>query len=141
MNYDYPQSDLSRGVLSGLFSGIVATVINILFVFIYRFITGFQDFNGIDITVIVFGTLLLSLACGVIFYFFVYYLRKGIPAYRIIVFLVTVVIVYLGITLRQSVTGDVPPEFRIIVIATQVVIGGLAAFLIPYFFRHDSLIS
>src|SRR4051812_7686231 len=141
LNYDYKQSDLSRSVLGGLFSGIVATVLNMIFVYAYRFISGFEDFQGFDLTVIVFGTLLLSLACGVVFYFFVHFLRRGIPMYRLAVLIITILIIYLGIMLRQSIRGEVPMDFRIIVIITQVVIGGLAAFLIPYLFRHDSLIS
>jgi len=141
MNYDYKQSDLSRSVLGGLFSGIVATVLNMIFVYAYRFISGFEDFQGFDLTVIVFGTLLLSLACGVVFYLFVHYLRRGITTYRIAVLLITILIIVSGLTLRQSIVGEVPMDFRIIVIATQIVIGGLAAFLIPYLFRHDSLIS
>ena len=141
MNYDYTQSDLSRGVLSGLYSGIIATVANMIFVYIYRFLTGFQDFNGIDVTVIVFGTLLLSLACGIVFYFFVHYVKGGIPVYRIAVAVVTVLIIFFDLTLRREVAGTVPFEFRMIVIITQVMIGGFAAFLIPYLFRHDKLIS
>ena len=141
MNYDYTQSDLSRGVLSGLYSGIVATVLNMVFVYVYRYLTSFQDFNGVDVTVIVFGTLLLSLACGIVFYFFVYYLQKGVPVYRVAVAIVTILIILTGIYLRRSVEGDVPIEFRVIVISTQVIIGGLATFLIPYLFRHDTLIS
>jgi len=141
MNYDYTQSDLSRSVLGGLFSGIIATVLNMIFVYGYRFISGFEDFQGFDLTVIVFGTLLLSLACGVVFYFFVHYLKRGITTYRIAVLLITILIIVFGLTLRQSIAGEVPLDFRIIVIITQVIIGGLAAFLIPYLFRHDSLIS
>ena len=141
MNYDYTQSDLSRSMLGGLFSGIIATVLNIVFVYSYRFISGFEDFQGFDLTVIVFGTLLLSLACGVVFYLFVHYLKRGITTYRIAVLIITILIIYFGLTLRQSLVGVVPVEFRIIVIITQVIIGGLAAFLIPYLFRHDSLIS
>ncbi len=141
MNYDYPQSDFSRGVLSGLFSGIAATLANVIFVFIYRSIAEFYVFNGMDITVIIFGSILLSMACGIIFYFFVHYLKQGITLYRIIVFVVTAIIVYLGISFRQSIIGEVPDEFRVMVIVTQVIIGGLAAFLIPYLFRHDKIIS
>lgn len=141
MNYDYTQSDLSRGVLSGLYSGIVATVLNMVFVYIYRYITSFQYFNGVDVTVIVFGTLLLSLACGIVFHLFTYYFKKGIPVYRVAVFIVTILIVVLGLTVRRSLEGEVPMEFRVIVIVTQVIIGTLAAFFIPYLFKHDKIIS
>jgi hypothetical protein len=141
MNYDYTQSDLSRSVLSGLYTGIIATIANMIFVYVYRYISGFEGFYGMDVTVIVFGTILLSLACGIIFYFFVYYFKKGIPAYRIAVIIVTILIIITGLYVRRSIEGEVPFDFRIIVIITQVIIGGLAAFLIPYLFRHDKIIS
>lgn len=141
MNYDYVQTDLSRSILAGLFSGIVATVSNLVFTIAYRSITQFYEFNAIDITTIVFGTMLLSIACGAMFYFFVHYLNKGIIFYRIMVFIVTVIIVYFGIVLRRTIQDVIPNEFRVLVIGTQVIIGGLAAFLIPYLFKHDKLIS
>jgi len=141
MNYDYQQSDLSRCVLGGLFAGIAAAAANLIFVFIYRAITQFYDFNGIDVTVIVFGSIFLSIACGVIFYLFAHYLKRGISAYRAMVVVVTIAIIYLGLILRRSIVGEVPNDFRALVIGTQLIIGGLAEFLIPYLFRHDSLIS
>ena len=141
MNYDYPQTDLSRGILSGLLTGIVAAVANTIFVIIYRSATAFYEFSGLDITVIVFGSILLSIACGLLFYFLVHYLKRGLPLYRLIVAVVTVIIVLLGIIVRRSVMGDVPDEFKFLVVGTQVIIGGLAAFFIPYLFSHDRLIS
>lgn len=141
MNYDYAQNDFSKSILAGLFSGIVATVTNLIFTVAYRSITQFYEFNAIDITTIVFGTILLSLACGVMFYFFVHNLNKGITFYRIMVMIVTIIIVYLGIELRHTIQDNIPNEFRVLVIGTQVIIGGLAAFLIPYLFNHEKLIS
>lgn len=61
--------------------------------------------------------------------------------YRIMVVVVTIAIVIIGINLRHMVQDVIPVEFRVLVIGTQVVIGGLAAFLIPYLFRHDKIIS
>ena len=141
MNYDYTQSNLSRSVLSGLYSGIIATAANVVFVNLYRWISGFEDFHGFDVTVIVFGTLFLSLACGIVFYWFVHYLKRGIPVYRVAVFIVTVLIILIGLYVRRTMEGHVPLDFRIIVIITQVIIGGLAMFLIPYLFKHDKVIS
>jgi len=141
MNYDYPQTDLSRGVLAGLLTGIVAAVLNTVFVIIYRSATSFYEFSGLDITVIVFGSILLSIACGLVFYFLVHYLRRGMTLYRVIVCMVTALIVLLGIMVRQSVMGDVPEEFKLLVVGTQVIIGGLAVFFIPYLFNHDRFIS
>ena len=141
MNYDYSQTDFSRGILSGLFSGLVACVANALFVLVYRAITSFYEFNGVDVTVIVFGSIMQLLVCGWLFYIFVHYLRKGISFYRLVVIFITVLIFFLGLIIRRSVMGSSPDEFKIMVVGTQVIIGTLAAFFIPYLFRHDSLIS
>ena len=141
MNYDYKQTDLSRSVLGGLFSGLVATILNVLFILIYRSITQYYGFDALDITTTVFGSVLLSIALGVMFYFFVHYMKKGIPFYRVVVLIVTALIIYLGITLRYTVESEITIEFRVLVVGTQAIIGVLAAFLIPYLFRHDTLIS
>jgi hypothetical protein len=57
------------------------------------------------------------------------------------VVIVTIGIVIIGINLRHMVQDVIPIEFRVLVTGTQVIIGGLAAFLIPYLFRHDKIIS
>jgi len=41
MNYDYQQTDLSRSVLGGLFTGLIAAVANMAFVVIYKSIVKF----------------------------------------------------------------------------------------------------
>ena len=138
MNYDYQQTGLSRSVLSGLFSGLVCAVLNLVFVVVYKSIVKFQEIYPVDITIIVFGSVLLSIACGIIFHLFVHYFKKGIPFYRLSVLAVTILIIYVGITLRHTVQDVVPFEFRFLVIGTQVIIGLFAAFLIPYLFRHEN---
>lgn len=140
MKYEYVQSDLSRSLLGGLFAGIIAAFTNLVFVFIYRAIAKFYDFNVIDATVISFGSLLLGIACGLVFYWMVHNLKRGIPLYRFVVFVVTVVIIFAGIAIRRSVVGEIPVDFRVLVIGTQVVIGGLAAFLIPYLYHHHKML-
>jgi hypothetical protein len=141
MNYEYTQTDLSRGILSGLFAGIIGTIANIIFSVAYRSLTSFYEFNGVDITVIVFGSLFQLVMCGLVFYFFVHYLKKGITPYRITVLIITAAILLLGLMVRRSVMGEVPYDFKFLVVGTQVIIGLLAAFYIPYVFSHDKLIS
>jgi len=141
MNYEYSQTDFSRGILSGLFAGLTACVANTLFVLAYRSITQFYEFNGLDVTVIVFGSICQLIVCGWMFYLFVHNLKKGIAFYRMAVVLVTVIIFFLGIMARQSIMGGAPGDFKFMVVGTQVIIGCLAAFFIPYLFSHDKLIS
>ena len=141
MNYDYTQTDFSRGILSGLFAGLIAAVANTVFVLVYRSISSFYEFNGLDVTVIVFGSVLQLITCGLVFYFFVHYLKRGIISYRIIVTIITALIFSAGIMVRRSVIGDVPNNFIVLVVGTQVIIGSLAVLFIPYLFRHDKIIS
>jgi hypothetical protein len=141
MNYDYPQTDFSRGILSGLFAGLIACVVNTIFVLAYRSATAFYEFNGLDVTVIVFGSIIQMIVCGWMFYLFVHYLRKGISFYRVVVILITIAILLLGIMVRRSVMGSAPDEFKFMATGTQVIIGCLAAFFIPYLFSHDKIIS
>lgn len=141
MNYNYTQTDFSKGILSGLFAGLIAAVANTVFVLAYRNMSSFYEFNGLDVTVIVFGSILQLITCGLVFYFFVHYLKKGIVSYRIIVLLITALIFSAGIMVRRSVMGEVPNDFIVLVVGTQVIIGGLAALFIPYLFRHDNIIS
>ena len=141
MNYDYKQSDLSRSVLGGLFSRLIATVANIAFILIYRAITSYYDFGALDILIIVFGSILLSMACGIMFYFFVHNLKQGISFYRIMVIVTTVAIVYAGIAFRGTFEDTISNEFKILVTGTQIIIGLLAAFSYSISFRHDSIIS
>ena len=141
MNYDYQQTDLSRSILAGLFAGIVATVVNLVFIFIYRRITAVYTFNLMDAFTTIFGSVILLLICGLFFYFFVHYLKRGINIYRIIVFLITAGIIYVALQYHSSPGYSITKEFRVLFIGTQIIIGGLAAFLIPYLFRHDSIIS
>lgn len=141
MNYDYTQTDFSRGILSGLFAGLIAAFANTIFVLVYRSMSSFYEFNGLDVTVIVFGSVLQLITCGLVFYLFVHYLKKGIITYQIIVLLITALIFSAGIMVRRSVMGEVPNDFIVLVVGTQVIIGGLAALFIPYLFRHDKIIS
>ena len=141
MNYDYPQTDLSRGILSGLFAGLVAVVVNAAFVLIYRSITAFYEFNGLDITVIIFGSILQLITCGLLFSFFVHNLKKGVGFYRLIVVVITALIFFLGIIARNSIMGSAPDNFKFMVVGTQIIIGCFAAFFIPYLFAHDKIIS
>src|SRR3954452_24865083 len=114
MNYDYPQSDLSRSILSGLFAGIVATVANLVFAFIYRAIAGVNDFNILDVSTTIFGSIILLIVCGILFYFFVHYLNKGINYYRVIVFLVTALIVYVALQYHREAGYRISSEFRVL---------------------------
>lgn len=141
MNYEYPQSDLSRSVLSGLFAGIVATVANLVFAYIFRRATTTVNFNILDVSTTIFGSVLLLLLCGILFYFFVHYMKKGVNLYRIVIFLVMAGIIYTALQYHKGPGYSITGNFRILFIGTQIIIGGLAAFLIPYLFRHDTIIS
>jgi hypothetical protein len=50
-------------------------------------------------------------------------------------------IIYTALQYHKGPGYSITGNFRILFIGTQIIIGGLAAFLIPYLFRHDTIIS
>lgn len=141
MNYEYHQTDLSRALLAGLFAGIVATVANLVFDFVFRSLTRTVTYNILDVSTTIFGSILLLLIAGVFFYFFVHYIKKGVNLYRVAVAVITALVVVVAFQYHRGPGFLIPHNFRLLFIGTQVIIGALAAFLIPYLFRHDKFIS
>jgi hypothetical protein len=142
MNFDtHPHSDLSKSVLAGVFAGIAAAVLNLVFIVLYRYATSYYLSNAIDITTTVFGSLILLVAAGVVFYLCIHFIKGGSNVYRLIVVIITAVLVYIGLYYRDLFGADIPFAFRRLFIGTQAIIGLLAGLLIPYLFNHEKLIS
>jgi hypothetical protein len=64
------QTPLSKSLLAGLGSGIVATMVNLVFNYAYRSITGLTLHNGIiNIETIIFFSIITCTVAGLLFHF------------------------------------------------------------------------
>jgi hypothetical protein len=76
MEERYSGPNVYRPMMAGLFVGIIATVFNIFYDVIYRESTGFELSTIINVSTLIFGTLLLTLAAGSIYGLLAQFIKK-----------------------------------------------------------------
>lgn len=139
MNYDYPQTRLSKTLLTGVFAGIVATLINLAYDFFFRYFEKLYPSEFINVSSIIFATMLLFTIAGIIYFLLDKFVRHGNVVYIILFCVLTAVSFYAGMHVQRSSDPLVSQEFRGLLLGTVVVSGLLASFFIPYLSKHDTL--
>jgi hypothetical protein len=138
MDYNYNEKPaLSRCVLAALFSGLIATCIIEVYNIAYRGITHYNPSSIINVSSIIFGTLIPCMAAGVIFYFLTFYVKGGIHIFR---FLFLALSIWLGsVALSSHYGGNLPmyQGFRGLLLGAVVILAIFIIVFIPYFFKHD----
>ncbi len=139
MDYNYKQTPLSQAVFSGLFAGILAALINLAYNYIVRSATGFSLSSIINVSSIIFASVLLPVVAGVIFYFLNLWMKKrSAELLFIIVFaLLTTFVVIKGFSVQRSNNPAEIIDFRWLFIGVMLTIGALTTFCIPYMYRKD----
>lgn len=138
MNYDYPQTRLSKDLLTGVFAGIVATLVNLTYDFFYRDFVKFYPSDFINVSSIIFATMLIFTIAGII-YFFLNKVKYGNIMYIVIFFVLTAICFYGSLHVIRSSNPMETQEFRGLLLGTVAVTGLLVTFFIPYLTKHDTL--
>ncbi|MFL5744866.1 MAG: hypothetical protein ACJ751_09395 [Niastella sp.] len=76
MNSSY-LTTFSKALLTGVFAGISATFICIIYNVIFRDETSYQLFNLINVSSLIFGVNIAFMLIGVIYYWFIKYLKRS----------------------------------------------------------------
>lgn len=139
MNYDYPQTKLSKALLTGVFAGIIATLVNLVYDYLYRDLVKFYPSEFINVSSIIFATMLLFTAAGIIYYLLNKFIRHGNIVYIVVFCALTVISFIASMHVNRTPDPSISEEFRGLLLGTVAVTGLLAAFLIPYLTRHDTL--
>src|SRR4051812_21403413 len=112
MDYDYPHTPLSKSVMAGLATGIMATVINLIYNFIFRGITKLSlSVSVINVSTIIFATMILCIIAGLIYYFIVSYFKQRIAIFSALFIALTVIGVILGLNFHISVRQNISQQF------------------------------
>lgn len=139
MNYDYPQTRLSKDLLTGVFAGILATLANLAYDYFYRDFAKFYPSEIINVSSIIFGTMLLFTIAGIIYYLLTKFIKRGDIVY-IVIFCALSVFCFIGsMHVNRSADPNITEEFRGLLLGTVAISGLMVAFLIPYLTRHDTL--
>lgn len=135
MNSTY-LTPFSKAVLTGLFVGIIATVLCLAYNIFYRDSTGFALSNYINVSSLIFAVNLLFFLIGMLYYAFVRMAKSGGRIFTIVFLLLTVVLAYLGDHIHRS---DVPllnTEFHQLLLPMIIVMGLFAAIGIPFLYHN-----
>jgi len=140
MNYEYSETPLSRSVLAGLATGITATVLNLIYNFIFRGITKLSlEMSVINVSTIIFATVILCLIGGLVYYFIVVNLRKNSNIFIGLFIVLTVIGVVLGLNYHISNDQQISAQFDGLYIGMVIITGVCTAFFIPWLTRHKNV--
>ena len=96
--YEYKQTPLSKAVLGSLLTGIIVTIINLIYDHIYRSIANYYFSEIFSIYALISISILLCMAGGIIYFLLNKYFTMGTLIYIILVLAVTIVSLFVHIT-------------------------------------------
>ena len=137
MNHDYEQTEFSKSLLAGVFAGITATVLSLVFNAFFRRIIGFNLSDIINVSTLIFALILIVTTAGIIFYFFHHYIKKGAFVFQIAAVIITLLLIASTMQIQRSANPGLSIEFRELLWGIISITGVCTVFIIPFLFKHD----
>lgn len=129
------ESPFSKALLTGVFAGLITTLVLLVFNILFREETGFLPSDLINVSSLIFIVNLIFLVMGVA-YALLLRSRKGDLIYIIIFALLTLITVLQTIHINRSDVAVENTQFRQLLTTIVVVIGVVGTFGIPVMFRN-----
>jgi p-aminobenzoyl-glutamate transporter AbgT len=136
MDYDYKQTPFSRAMLTGLFVGILSTVVCLAYNIVYRDSTGFPMASIINVSSLIFAVNLLFWIIGIIYYFFLHSFKKGDLVYIVVFVLLTLLCIWKTEGVHRSDDHELTVQFRGLLLGIVIIMGICASFLVPYLYHN-----
>lgn len=137
MNHDYQPTEFSKTLLTGVFAGIIATCVNLVYNFIYRGMEGFYPSEIINVSSIIFVTMIIFVV-GALAYFMLSNLgRQGNFIYIVIFSVLTLLCIYFSLHVNRSNNPLEITQFRGLLLGTVALTGIMLAVLVPYLSKHS----
>ena len=132
---DFEKPLLSRAICAGTFTGFVATIVNLAYDFFFRHITGFSPSEIVNVSSIIFGTMIVSVIAGFI-YSALGKAASGVSVPYIILFaIITAVCLFLDFTANHS------SNMLLLLFGLILLTGAFLIIMVPYFvINSDKLI-
>lgn len=137
MNHDYEQTEFSKSLLAGVFAGISATVLSLLYNTAFRGIIGFSLSDIVNVSTIIFALMTVLTIAGVIFYIFHHYIKKGAILFQIAASLITVLLILGSLQIQRSDNPVLSEEFRELLWGIISITGICTVFIIPFLYKND----
>jgi hypothetical protein len=131
MTSSYDQrTPLSRSLMTGLFGGLISTIIILFYNIFFRLATNFPLSDIVNVSSIIFTTNLIFLIIG-LFYFFVHKaFAKGDVVYLIFMAALIIVLLWLTAGTQRSDNLKYAHDFRVF-LSGIIIVMGIAALMIP----------
>lgn len=136
MDYNYKQTPFSRAMLTGLFVGILSTVVCLAYNIVYRDSTGFPMASIINVSSLIFVVNLLFWIIGIIYYVFLNSFKKGDLVYIVVFVLLTLFCIWKTEGVHRSADHELTVQFRGLMLGVVIIMGLCASFLIPYLYHN-----
>lgn len=133
----YNELEFEKSVMSGLFAGITATVLALIYNAYFRGYTNFSLSMIINVSSIIFALTILLTIAGIIFYEFHHFIKNGTLLFRIAALIVTAVLLFGVQYIRRSSNPTDAEEFRQLLIGIIAITGFCTVFLLPFLYKHD----
>jgi hypothetical protein len=137
MNYEMQHTEFTKSLLAGVFAGIAATVLSLLFNTFFRGTTGFFLSELINVSTVIFTLLTLGTIAGPTFYLFHHYLKRGTIVFQLLSVLATILLIIGGLQVQRSADPVAAKEFRELLAGVIVITGLCISFGIPFLYKHD----
>ena len=137
MNHDYEPTEFSKSLLAGVFAGIAATVLGLVYNAWFREKAGFSLSEIINVSTIIFILILMVTIAGLIFYLFHHYLRQGTIIFQGAAILVTILLAVGAMQVQRSSDPLISKEFRELLLGIICITGACTIFIIPFLYKRD----
>ena len=137
MNHDYQPTEFSRTLLTGVFTGIIATCVNLVYNFIYRGVEGFYPSEIINVSSIIFMTMIIFVAGALAFYMLNNTVKGGNVVYILVFSLLTIICLYFSSHVNRSSNPIEIVQFRGLLLGTVALTGVMLTVLVPYLSKHS----
>jgi len=137
--YEYKETPLSKAVLGSLFAGIIATILNLTYSYVYREITGYTFLGVFTVYTIILFSIVFCMAAGIVYFLLKRYIKKGRMVYTILFIVLTVLGLFLYINFHVTRGEPGPAGVHGLTMGIDIITGGTIAFLVPYMAEHSGI--
>jgi hypothetical protein len=123
-----------KAVMTGLFCGLVGTLACFAFEISYRYSTGFELLQLINVSSLIFSVNLLLLVVGIIYYYIKKNIKQGDILFTLFFVLLTILCIWKVEGLRRFTDRLLSVEFDHLLSGTLLIVGACAA-VIPVLFN------
>jgi hypothetical protein len=137
--YEYKNTPLSKAVLGSLLTGIIVTIVNLIYDHIYRSIANYYFSEIFSIYALISFSILICMAGGIIYFLLNKYLAKGTIVYIILFVALTIAGLFMHMGSYKPDGDSIASGIKGLKIGLDIITGASAAFLVPYFAEHPKI--